>query len=393
MVRSPLLATALVALALASPVRAGAFDDLKAKLDAQMTAPGENVFPEPQDQALTRIKLEADQVLWLFRQARASAHRKATQGGIDSLLADALTQKHQFHAWVLTKRLRREHEAGGAEHWERFARALAEPPQPEDLAAFVSVLERLPDALRGQLGAREAAARAAAGALDDPTRLADYVARCEAAPEFYKKRSWLGRQGRKAAKGLGGLLDRLELRFSKENLIRFFARLARGSRFDKVRERSRDAREALVRGLSDAVAADLEDQLEGGLGERVQAIELVAGGIRTKTALTRGRLRVVMKLMDALKDQPQDVRLFLPALEDAHRFVKQRRRDAAGDAAAYLKRLDETLDFAVLVHRRRAQQPDTPAPEQPILDAIWKTLKAEDFEGLFAELASDPDLI
>lgn len=390
MVRTLSLAAAVGLLAL-SPAHADIWDDLKADLDAKMNEPGENLFPEPQDEALTRIKFEADQVLWLFRQARASAHRQANGSGIDSILAEPLAQKHARHAWLLTKRLRREHEAGKDRRYQRFARALAEPPLPEDLAAFVPVLERLPEELRDP--ATEAAARAAAAALTDPATLADYVTRCEAAPDFYKRRGWLARKGQKVAAGLDGLVDRLELRFSQENLLRFFARLAGGSRFAKVQGRSREALASLQGRLLDAVVRDLDDQLEGGLGERVQAVEKVSGGIRTKSAVTRGRLRVVMKLMAALEDQPQDLRLFLPTLRSAHRVVKQRLRGAGGETREYLEKLDQAVEMSLFIHQRRARKPDAPAARYPVLDAIWSTLKAEDFEGLFAELGEDPDLI
>ena len=396
MVRTRLAVASLATLAftsVAAPAHADVFADLEAKLDQQMDAPGENVFPEPQDEALARIKFEPDQVLWLFRQARASAHRKTTGGGVDLVLADALAQKHARHAWVLTRRLRESLEGGKDRPVRQFARAVREPPLPEDRAAFAPIFERLPAEMRGRFADAEAAAREAAASLEDPDRLARYVTRCEAEPDFYRRRGWLARQGKKVAKGVEGLVDRLELRFSKENLLRFFARLAGGSRHDKVQQRSRKALSSLQSGLLEAVVRDLDDQLEGGLGERVQSIELVSGGIRTKTALTRGRLRIVMKLMAALEDQPEDLRLFLPTLKGAHRAVKQRRRAARDEAAKYLERLDQTLEHSLLIHQIRARKSGSEAPEFPVLDAIWRTLKAEDFEGLFAELAKDPDLI
>lgn len=381
------LAALLAAAALAAPpVLADAFDDLKARMQARLDAPGVSLFPDPQDEALTRIRFEPDQVTWLFREAL----RHRTEGGVlEGMLADALEQKHRRHAWALTRRLRED--AGRAR--KHFRRAVAEPPQPEDLAAFVPVFERLPTELRDEFSAAEMAAQQAAASLQDPSTRAAYLARCATQDRPFARRGWLTRQGKKLAKGVGGLVDRLELRFSKENLIRFFARVAGATRFDSVRGRAREALADLQADLQRAVLRDLDDQLEGGVGESIQSIEEVGGGIRTKSSLTRGRLRLVLKLMDALRDSPQDLRLFLPTLRVAARGVKQRLRSAQGETRDYLAKLDQTLETAETLLRLAARKPDAPGARMPLVDAIWSTLRAEDFEGLFAELDADPDLL
>lgn len=373
--------------ALAGPTPADPLAALKERMDR----PGENLYPDPQEKALARIRFEPDQVVWLFRQATASAHRRDAEGsGLDGLLAEALEQRHRLQAWALTRRLRE----GDAEALETFRAALAAPPEPEDLAAFGPVMPRLPDELRTSLGDAPAAIAAAAARLAAHEARADYVARAAARPDFYRKRSLFSRAWRKTREGLDGLVDRLEVRFSKENLARFFARLARSRLPDEVRSKA-DRVVGRLRGeLTTKILEDLDDQLEGGLGGRIQEIERVGGFLRTKSAVTRGRLRVLVKLMQELKDAPEDLRLFLPTFREVRRGVRQRRGRAglSAEARTYVEELDETLETTAFFLERWAKAPAARAGTFNLWRAVFEALLAEDLDGHFAALKDEPDL-
>lgn len=384
----------VLALATATLVGAAQAGGVMERLHASFEGPVENLFPDPQDQALTRIRDLPDQLIWLHRQSRAATHRKLTLGGgVDSMLADALAEKHQAHSWAFTKRLREELQAGEDRRLRGLLESLEAPPLPADRAAFEPVLTRLPPPLRARVAGFEAAVEAAGRELEDPQHLAAYVAAAEAAPDFYRKKGALRRLAARTREGVAGLVDRLELRFSKENLTRFFARIATSRLSPAVRARAGEAVADLGTSLVDAVLQDLDDQIEGGLGSKVQSIESAGGYLRVKTAGTRGRLRVLLKLMQALKDDPGELRLFMPTFRQVRQGIKQRLRRSDLDAAGRgtLAKLDETLETSSLFMERWARAPASETGPMNVWEAVWKALKAEDVEGLFVELAAAPE--
>jgi hypothetical protein len=356
----------------------------------------EVLFPDPQDQLLARIKLDPDKLVYLFREATASQHREEGGSVLDGFLADALAAKHRRQAWVWTKRLNEAFTAGLKRPIAELASALSSPALDHDRAAFVPVLDRIPEALTAQLGAQVEAARAAALALQTPSLRAAYVEAGALQGEFFRSKGALRRLAGKARKGVEGLLDRLELRFSAENLARFFLRLTESHLPDRVRSRAAEAVGTLQERIVEAALADLEDDLAGGLGEAVTRIERVGGFIRTKRSLLRGRVRMVTKLIQAVKDQPRELALLVPVFDRIRRGIKGRRSRGGLDAeaAAYLVKVDEQLDqMAFFVSRWKRNPGSQPSGELTnVWEAVFQALRAEDFEGLFADLEDSAEL-
>lgn len=379
----------------ALPVRADIWADLKKKMES---APTEVLFPDPQEKALSRIRYQPDQVIYLFRETQRHRHAGAGGAYLEQQLAEAVAGMHKRRCWRLTKQLRREHEAGKDKTWEQFREILAGIDIPEDLGAFVPVFERLDGAMAGDLQGYAGQAAEALQVLEDPTRLGLYVEAVAADPDFYTKRKALGRLWEKARKGIDGLIDRLEVRFSQENLIRFFSRFRKSRYPDELKGKASQVRTRLEERMVEAILEDFDDQVEGGIGGGLQSIMSGGGFIQTKTILLRGRLRILVKLMQELKQQPQELALFMPALKRIQQGIRGRlqRDDLDLEAKTYVRKVVETLDntrviLGLIARKAGNAQPAEDTEASNLWRAVYEALSAQDFEGIFGEMKAHPE--
>lgn len=345
----------------------------------------QNLYPEPIEKALARVRDPADRVLFVFRAAAAEKSKGLAGDGLAQFTAKALDEHHRAVAWTFTREVERAYLAGDGGPASELEGALGSLPQPADAAAYLPVLDRLPAALAPRFAASRAVAQKQATALAERQALDAYVKACAASAEFYRKTRLWTRAARVVRNGVDGLLDKLEDRVSAENLIRFFARIARGP-LPRTAQHAADAVAALRARLIEAARTELADHMAGGLGERMQSIDLLEGGsLRTSSALLTPRLRQVSKRVQALTDPSERV-LFMPIFGEVDRWVigqlaGGRALDPAGKS--YLTKVHSTLEFMTnWMKLNSTRTPPAPARD-PELDAIEAEVRAADSEGIF----------
>lgn len=377
-------ATALVAcVSLAFGAMAAPAADLKSMLEAPVER---NLYPDPIEKALARVREPADQVLCAYRAAAVERLKNARKDGVAYFLAPALAQHHMAVAWSFTRAIERAQLSGDDAPAGALAGALESVPLPADRAAFAPVLDRLPAALAPRFAAAREQAAAAARALESEDALAAYVAGCAATADFYAKARLWTRAARAMHHGIEGLVDRVEGKVSLENLMRFFRRVAAGP-LPRTAAHAADALVALRARLLEAARVDLADRLAGGLGEKTQFVDLlVGGGLRTRTSVLLGRVRQLSQAVQAMPDAA-DRALFIPVFSDLDRWVAgQLSGAAAGAARDYLTRVHSALSNTAAFLKRGVPFPDAHEDEPADFDAIRGAVKADDAEGLFTEL-------
>lgn len=346
----------------------------------------QNLYPDPIEKALGRVRDPADKVLFAFRSAKQEHARSLSGNGLAQFLAKALDEHHRAVSWTFTREIERAHLAGDDGPAKELEGALSTLPVPADAAGYQHVLDRLPAALAPRFAAARANAQAQGAALADRAALDAYVQACAASPEFYRKTRLWTRAARLVRTGVDGLLDRLEDRVSAENLIRFFARVARGP-LPRTARHAADAMTSMRARLVEAARTELSDFVAGGMGERTQSIDVLEGGhLRTSSVLLTPRLRQVSKRTQALAD-PAERMLFMPIFAEVDRWITGqlaggRALDEAG--RAYFTKVHSTLEFMLTWMKANARNA-APSAADPELDEVEKQVRACDAEGLFRD--------
>jgi hypothetical protein len=181
---------------------------------------------------------------------------------------------------------------------------------------------------------------------------------------------------------------KLEERFCKENLIRFFSRIQGWDVQPVVKEFASRTEAKLFEALRIAIENDFDDRIEGGLGHKTQVIELRGEFVMTKTSLHNGRLRFFIKKITAFEDS-RDIKLFLPTLTAVKRHantVKLHSQNLEAPTQAYLKEVCENLDTMNTILMLKARK-DSPAnSDEDLFKSIRSAINELDTEGLFSGL-------
>ena len=374
----------LVAFVSSSAV-ASDFDDLI----AQMTqGPKEQIYPEPQDKALRKVKEPFDKVIWVFRALCESKQRAASGSGIDKTLAEALHARHREESWLFTKSLIRALQDGKEKKLTKWQQCLENLSLPEDVAAFVPVFERLPQRLAERYAPFAAQATEVAAKLENSSALATYVAHTEFDKDFFKKKRPWHYVADAVVKGYEGLLSKLEERFCKENLIRFFVRVQRWKVPQAVKNSASKTQAKLMKSLQTAIEIDFDDRVEGGLCRKTQGIELVNGYVMYKTTLLNGRIRRFIKRVQKYEDG-RDIKLFLPLIGDLGRHVAHvtfHDSDLDGETKDYLKEVKGTFENMKVILALKARKQAEEDKEEELWQRIKLAVGEFDEEGLFSGL-------
>jgi len=372
-------AAVLCAAAFATVAAAGPLD-LSKMLDAPVK---ENLYPDPIDSQLARVRDPVDRVLVAFRAAEEQRLRALSGDGTAKFLSDALAEHHRQVAWSFTREL-----ATSEGATSELAGALASLPLPADAAAYAPVLDRLPAALAPQFAADRQRAAAAVAGLQDRAALEAYVRDAAATSGFFRKARLWTRAARAVTQGVDALVERLEDRFSAERLIRFFDRVARGP-LPRTAAHAADALASLRARLTSSCVQELSDRVAGGLSGATQSVDLLENGaLRVSTTLQPPRLRQVSNYVQALADPAQRA-LFLPVFQEVDRWCTGQLAGAGGrapdsTATSYLTRVHDSLENMVRWIRLATRPVAAPADES--WEDVRAALKDSDPEGLFADL-------
>ena len=357
-------------------------------LIAQMTqGEKEQIYPEPQDKALKKVREPFDKVIWVFRALCESKQRAESGSGIDDALRDALHARHREESWLFTKSLVRAMQDGKNKKLEKFQQCLENLSLPEDAAAFVPVFDRLPEDLAQVYAPFQQQVTAMAAKLANNSSLATYVAHTEFDKDFFKKKRPWHYVADVVQNGFEGLMSRLEERFCKENLIRFFVRVQGWKVPQGVKNAASKTQTKLMKSLQEVIEIDFDDRVEGGLCRKTQGIETVNGYIMMKTTLLNGRMRRFVKRIQ--KYEGNDLKLFLPLVGDLKRHVSHvafHGQDLDGETKDYLKEVKQTFENMQVILKLKARKEITEDKDE----ALWQTIRLAvgelDEEGLFSGL-------
>ena len=357
-------------------------------LIAQMTqGEKEQIYPEPQDKALKKVREPFDRVIWVFRALCESKERAESGSGIDSSLRDALHARHMEESWLFTKSLIRAQQDGKSKDIEKFQQCLENLSLPEDAAAFVPVFDRLPDELAQVYAPFRQQVMDMATKLESNGSLATYVAHAEFDKDFFKKKRPWHYVADAVKKGYEGLLSKLEERFCKENLIRFFVRVQDWKVSSGIKDSASKTQMKLMKSLQEAIEVDFDDRVDGGLCRRTQGIELVNGYLMMKTTLLNGRMRRFVKRIQ--KYEGHDLKLFLPLVGDLKRHVSHvafHGQDLDGETQDYLKEVKQTFDNMEVILKLKARKEATEDKDVELWQTIRLAVSELDEEGLFSGL-------
>ena len=382
----------LLSLVAALPLCAGNLGDLLShKTDSLMSQmmSGEKkpLFPDPQEKDMSKMREPFDRVIYLFRAWAETTQRAAAGSQIDKSLCEALNGRHIEECWLFTKSLARAQADGKDKLLKKWKIALENLSISEDIAAFKPVFERLPEGMDEFSSFAELSEEMFA-TLQRDSALASYAARAEFDRDFYaKKRPW-HHIADFVENGIDGLMGKLQNRFCKENIIRFFARVQNWKVPSKVKayaaQGERKIKEALVKDITE----DLEDRIEGGLGKKTRGIALVGEFVMTSTSLHNGRIRFFIKKLTTFEDS-NDIKLFLPTLKTITRHantVKLHSGALESDTKDYLKEVCQNLDQMHTILSLKARKTPVPDADKELFESMRSVVLELDIEGLFRGL-------
>jgi hypothetical protein len=357
-------------------------------IESMMGGPGKQIFPEPQNKIMNNMREPFDRVIYLFRAWAESSVRAKDGSSIDRTLCTALEGLHREECWLFTKSLTRTLEEKKSKAVNKWIMCLENLSLKEDIAAFNPVFERLPEELASSLASFRKDAEAMTEKLASPSALSSYATQADFDKEFFKKKRPWQHLSEFIENGVEGLLLKLEERFCKENLIRFFSRIQGWDVQPVVKEFASRTEAKLFEALRIAIENDFDDRIEGGLGHKTQVIELRGEFVMTKTSLHNGRLRFFIKKITAFEDS-RDIKLFLPTLTAVKRHantVKLHSQNLEAPTQAYLKEVCENLDTMNTILMLKARK-DSPAnSDEDLFKSIRSAINELDTEGLFSGL-------
>lgn len=367
----------LFTLLFVSMLQAGSVDDIFAQLEA---AKKENIYPEPQEKTLATIRDKCDRVIWIFRAYSEALLKETNEGKSAYSLAEALEQHHLELCWLYTFDLQKEKER------KKLQLCIENLDIPEDAAAFLPLLKA--GELTELLSPYKALLEEAEADLQKDGRLELYVKAIAGDREFFRKKRPWHKLGDLVKKGVDGLLAKLETKFSKENLIRFFARVERWQRGKKLGQKAGEIRGKLFNSLKADIQEDFQNRISAGLCEKTRMISKTENGfIMTSTSLLNGRFRRFVKRLKTCEDG-RDLRLFLPVLSfvDRNVVLPGKLHAAEKKTITYLEQVHSTIETMTVIYKLKARRDAEKETEVSLWKSISRFAGEMDDEGLLSGL-------
>lgn len=337
-----------------------------------------NIFPDPYEKEMRKLRLPEDQLLYLFREkAKASVRFKETKNYKDSLLSKALDDLFRFHSFQYSCEL----VSGKDSRSGIFDNYLSKLTDPLDKAAFfISVTIRnknFPKDILAQVPSIISSWKL----LEDDKVLSEYC-HSHNGNDYYKKTPIWAVPVKVAKDSIEMLVIRIKEKYSLARLIRAVNWLRSSGVFPTQMTM---LSEKLVRKLLERCIIEVKSQIDMGIS--IQSItDILEGpnGLMTRSSLFKnGQLRWFVKEFQEPSSR-EDIRLFNSICSILKGQLNSLKIPGDYKSGDYIDRMCKTLSDISLVLNMKAKKTGTAYPAALIreFNAIHDFIRSEDVEHL-----------